>query len=130
MLFFSLVNDYTATNDPAIFNDFPKLFQKFVDKQYLGSKVDAYHDTMANKYVEAIATTLQEYNKIDDSDNSIPYQVYEDLAWGGLQEAPIFKTKFSEGSAEYNRIIGRYNGESVNSTINGEKAIGKPCVIK
>jgi hypothetical protein len=41
---------------------------------------------MANKYVEAIATTLQEYNKIDDPDNSIPYQVYEDLAWGNLIE--------------------------------------------
>jgi hypothetical protein len=60
LLFFCLVDDYTATNDPAIFNDFLKLFQKFVDKQYLGSKVDAHHDTMANKYVEAIATTLQE----------------------------------------------------------------------
>jgi hypothetical protein len=128
--FFSLVDDYTATNDPAIFNDFQKLFQKFVDKQYPGSNEDAHHDTMANKYVNAIATTLQEYNKIDDPGNSIPYQVYEDLAWGGLQEAPVFKTKFPEGSAEYNRIKGRYNGESVNSTINGEKAVGKSCVIK
>lgn len=46
---------------------------------------------MANTYVNAIASTLQEYNKSDDPYGSIPFQVYTDLAWGGLQEAPIFR---------------------------------------
>jgi hypothetical protein len=85
---------------------------------------------MANTYVNTIATALQEYNKYADPTGVIPYQVYTDLAWGGLQEAPIFKEKYPVGSLEYSRIVGRYNSESVNYTINGQTAVGKPCVIK
>lgn len=125
--FFSLVDEYTATNNPAIFNDFPLLFQKFVDKTYPGSKDLAHHDEMANTYVNAIALALQEYNKYADPNGSVPYQVYTDLAWGGLQEAPIFKVKYPIGSVEYNRIVGRYNSESVNFSINGQTVVGKPC---
>lgn len=129
--FFSLVDDYTAKNNPAIFDDFPTLFQKFVDKKYPGSKDSAHHDEMANTYVNAIGAALQEFQTgLSVPNGQVPNQVYTDLAWGGLQEAPIFKQKFPEGSLDYNRIIGRYNGESVNSTINGQTPIGKPCSIK
>ncbi|KFF18413.1 hypothetical protein B0A62_06195 [Flavobacterium hydatis] len=128
--FFSLVDDYTASNNPAIFNDFPTLFQKFVDKKYPGSKDSAHHDEMANTYVNAIGAALQEFQTGSPVPNGgVPDQIYTDLAWGGLQEAPIFKTKFPEGSLEYNRIVGRYNGESVNSVINGQIPVGKPCTI-
>lgn len=125
--FFSLVDNYTATHNPAIFNDFPTLFQKFVNNRYPGSKDLAHHDEMANTYVNAIASALQEYNKSDDPNGIIPFQVYTDLAWGGLQEAPIFKEKYPVGSSEYNRIVGRYNSESVNFTVNGQTVVGKPC---
>ena len=125
--FFSLVDNYTASSNPAIFNDFPTLFQKFVDHTYSGSKDFAHHDEMANTYVNAIGSALQEYNKSDDPNGIIPFQVYTDLAWGGLQEAPIFKEKYPVGSSEYNRIVGRYNSESVNFTINGQIVVGKPC---
>ncbi|PXY45223.1 hypothetical protein [Flavobacterium hydrophilum] len=36
--------------------------------------------------------------------NQEPLQIYTDLAWGGLQEAPIFAEKFPVGSADYLRI--------------------------
>ncbi|MFV8358816.1 hypothetical protein [Flavobacterium sp. LS1P3] len=125
--FFSLVDNYTATHNPAIFNDFPTLFQKFVNNRYPGSKDLAHHDEMANTYVNAIASALQEYNKSDDPNGIIPFQVYTDLAWGGLQEAPIFKEKYPVGSSEYNRIVGRYNSESVNFTVNRQTVVCKPC---
>ena len=129
--FFSLVDEYAAKNDPEIFNNFPMLFQKFVDKKYPGSKDSAHHDEMANTYVNAIGAALQEFQTgFPVPKGEVPNQIYKDLAWGGLQEAPIFKQKFPEGSLEYNRIIGRYNGESVNSTINGQTPKGKPCAIK
>jgi hypothetical protein len=125
--FFSLVDNYTATNNPDIFNDFPTLFQKFVDKSYPGSKDFAHHDEMAKTYVDAIALALQEYNKTTDPNGIVPFQVYTDLAWGGLQEAPIFKEKYPIGSTDYNRIVGRYNCESVNFSINGQTPVGLPC---
>lgn len=129
--FFSLVDDYTAKNNPAIFNDFPTLFQKFVDKKYPGSKDSAHHDEMANSYVNAIGAALQEFQTgIAVKDGETPNQIYTDLAWGGLQEASIFMQKFPVNSEEYKRIIGRYNGESTNSTINGQTPAGKPCNTK
>ncbi|TPG44053.1 hypothetical protein [Flavobacterium pectinovorum] len=129
--FFSLVDDYTAKNNPAIFNDFPTLFQKFVDKKYPGSKDSAHHDEMANSYVNAIGAALQEFQTgIAVKEGETPNQIYTDLAWGGLQEAPIFMQKFPVNSEEYKRIIGRYNGESTNSTINGQTPAGKPCNTK
>jgi hypothetical protein len=125
--FFSLVDNYTATNNPAIFNDFPTLFQKFVEHTYPGSKDSAHHDEMANTYVNAVALVLQEYNKSADPNGIVPFQVYTDLAWGGLQEAPIFKEKHPIGSVEYNRIVGRYNSESVNFSVNEQIPVGQPC---
>ncbi|MBZ4035449.1 hypothetical protein K6T82_11775 [Flavobacterium sp. 17A] len=126
--FFSLVDEYTAKNNPAIFDDFPALYQKFVDKKYPGSKDAAHHDAMAKSYVDAIGAALQEFDTGKAlKKGDIPDQIYTDLAWGGLQEAPIFQKKFPVNSVDYNRIIGRYNGESVNSTINGQKAVGEPC---
>jgi hypothetical protein len=79
IVFFSLVDNYTATNNPAIFNDFD-LFQKFVEHTYPGSK-DHQHDEMANTYVNAVALVLQEYNKSADPNGIVPFQVYTDLAW-------------------------------------------------
>ena len=129
--FFSLVDEYNTKNNSAILKDFPTLFQKFVDRKYPGSKDAAHHDEMATTYVNAIGAALQEFQTgIPVGDKETPNQIYIDLAWGGLQEAPIFLKKFPVDSADYKRIIGRYNGESVNSTINEQTAIGKPCNTK
>ncbi|WP_417942814.1 hypothetical protein [Flavobacterium sp. RS13.1] len=59
--------------------------------------------------------------------NQEPLQIYTDLAWGGLQEAPVFAEKFPVGSADYLRIKGRYDAEGTNSIKNGQTVIGKPC---
>jgi hypothetical protein len=83
---------------------------------------------MADKYVDAMASALQEY----DANYLINYQVYKDLAWGGLQDAPIFNKTFSPASTESNRIKNRYSCESVgraveHGTPNEQKPVGKPC---
>ena len=81
----------------------------YVKNQYPASnnKQDAQHKTMADKYVDAMASVLQEY----DANNTVPYQVYKDLAWGGLMDAPIFNATFPPDSAESIRIKNRFNAD-------------------
>lgn len=45
-----------------------------------------------NSYVNAIASALQEYQP------GLPQQVYDDMAWAGLNNTPIFDTKFPVGT--------------------------------
>ncbi|WP_158728511.1 MULTISPECIES: hypothetical protein [unclassified Flavobacterium] len=83
---------------------------------------------MADKYVAAMASALQEY----DANYTIPHQVYEDLAWGGLSETPIFAKTYPPGSAESIRIKNRYAAEAVGFTVGSgtpqeQKPVGKPC---
>ena len=42
----------------------------------------------------------------------LSYQVYEDLAWGGLSVPPIFVKTYPPVSAENIRIKNRYAAES------------------
>jgi hypothetical protein len=126
--FFSLVDQYTATKNPAIFNDFPTLFQNFVDNSYPGSTESAHHDEMAQKYVKIIGAALQEFQTgLPVPTNHEPLQAYKDLAWGGLQRAPIFAKKFPVGSEDYIRILARYGAESTGRTVNGQTVVGNPC---
>lgn len=81
---------------------------------------------MATDYVNAIAAGLQEYQP------GLPQQVYQDLAWGGVQEAPIFDTLFPVGNAERQRIINRYATEQTGHPIgqgtpNEHNPVGQPC---
>jgi hypothetical protein len=126
--FMSLFDDYYNGNppNPNAYNDFAILFQKFVDKTYPGSNDVAHHQQMATDYVDAIASALQEYQP------GLPQQVYEDLAWGGLEEAPIFSTLFPLGSSERNRIINRYYSESQGNSYGYnsppvQTPLGQPC---
>lgn len=87
---------------------------------------------MADLYVGSIASALQEYNKYADPQGLIPYQVYEDLAWGGLMDAPIFEETFPPGTDNYIRIKNRYRCESSGHSVeegtsNEQKLAGKPC---
>ncbi len=126
--FMSLFDVYYNGNppNPNAYNDFAILFQKFVDKTYPGSNDVAHHQQMATDYVDAIASALQEYQP------GLPQQVYEDLAWGGLEEAPIFSTLFPLGSSERNRIINRYYSESQGNSYGYnsppvQTPLGQPC---
>ena len=75
---------------------------------------------MANRYVNAIASVLQEY----DANYTVPYEVYTDLVWGGLRDTSVFDKK---ESAEKQRIQDRFRAEQNGAYSNGQKAIGKPC---
>jgi hypothetical protein len=129
--FLSLIDEKTITNNPNVLNNFPSLYQAYCDKNYPptnSQSINAHHDDMAQKYVKTIGAALQEFQTgVPVPANQEPLEVYTDLAWGGLQEAPIFAEKFPVGSTDYLRIKGRYEAEGFNRTINGEIAIGKAC---
>lgn len=131
--FMSLADDYGSSQNPAVFNEFPVLFQKFVDTKYPGSQQDAQHEEMANAYVEAIGAALQEFQTgVAVSNGAKPDQIYTDLAWGGLSAAPIYGKIFLVGTAERLRIENRLAAEQTGNTIGAgtpqqQTAIGKPC---
>jgi hypothetical protein len=76
---------------------------------------------MAEKYVDAMASALQEY----DANYTVPYQVYQDLAWGGLQETDTFKKlPFADQQRILNVISTELTGADTNGitkTQNGKK---------
>ncbi|MBF4473759.1 hypothetical protein [Flavobacterium sp. HJJ] len=129
--FLSIVDDYNYTPSTAsALPSFAELFEVYVKKERPTSveKDDADHLAMANRYVDAMASALQEY----DANYIIDYQVYKDLAWGGLSAAPIFDKTFPPGSAESNRILNRYKAESSGHAVeqgtqNAQSPVGKPC---
>ena len=127
--FLSIVDDYNYTPSTAL-PSFPELFEAFVLKEHPTSKdkQDAQHLAMANKYVDAMASALQEY----DANYIVDYQVYKDLAWGSLRDAPIFEKTFPTGSTDNIRIANRYKAESSGHAVdidtpNQQCPIGKPC---
>lgn len=75
-----------------------------------------------------MALTLQEY----DPKNAVPFQVYQDLSWAGLRDAPIYEKKFPTGTPERLRIDNRLACEQSGSpvgygTLQQQSTIGKPC---
>ena len=131
--FMSLVDDYTVSKNPAVFSEFPTLFQKYVDTKYPGGKAASQHEEMANTYVEAIGIALQEFQTGISLPNGVkPDQVYTDLAWGGLRDTDVYEKKFPVGTAERLRIDNRLASEQTGNTIGAgtpqqQATIGKPC---
>lgn len=137
--FMSIVDDYKASgNSPRDYNinNFPSLFQAYCDKKYppsLNTVANAHHLEMANQYVDAIASALQEYQTgIAVPAGVQPNQVYTDLAWGGLIEAPVYYEKFTPGSADDTRIRNRYSCEQIGRNVGegtpfAQITIGNPC---
>jgi hypothetical protein len=67
-----------------LFNDFPELFKRYVEK-INGNNADyTQHEDMANKYVDTIASSLDEFQNTDSKFYS-DKQVFIDMAWSGLQ---------------------------------------------
>lgn len=135
--FISLFDDYHNANpkDLNAYTNFPFLYDLYVTKKYPSSTnpADIQHQQMADSYVDAIARNLQEYQTgIVVPDNQTPEQIYSDLAWGGLRDAPVFDVKYPEGTLARDRVINRYNCEMVGhgvdeGTPKEQKPIGKPC---
>lgn len=126
----SVVDDYNTYPTNAPFTDFPELFKIYVSKiNNVDNAEIAQHEDMANKYVDAIASALEEYQT---STTGIPSsladkQVFLDMAWSGLQNTDVFDTKFPLGSANRTRILARIGAELNGVYSQGQYAVGKPC---
>jgi hypothetical protein len=133
--FMSLKDDKDTGGGSTVYGEFPALFQVYCDSKYPPNKTEAanaHHEEMANKYVDAIASSLQEYNRSNDPKGLVSYQVYSDLAWAGLMDAPVFNEHFKGKEVEKKRIRDRYGCESNGGTIGAgtpqqQMAVGKPC---
>jgi hypothetical protein len=128
----SVVDDYNTYPTNAPFTDFPELFNVYVKKIHPGNVSDAIkiaqHEDMATKYVEAIASALEEYQwNTTGIPSSSDKQIFSDMAWSGLQGTDVFNEKYPEGSAGRNRIKARIGAEQNGVYSQGQYAIGKPC---
>jgi hypothetical protein len=126
----SVVDDYNSYPTNAPFTDFPELFKIYVSKiNFVNNANLAQHEDMANKYVGAIASALEEYQ---DSTTMIPSsladkQVFLDMAWSGLRGTDVYNIKFPAGSADNTRITARIAAETIGVYSQGQYAVGKPC---
>jgi hypothetical protein len=108
------VDNYTATNNPAIFNDFPTIPE--ICGTYISWFQDSANDRNGKYICNAVALVLQEYNKSADPNGIVPFQVYTDLAWEDYKKLSLKK---KHPLVAWNTtIVGRYNSESVNFSVN------------
>jgi len=126
----SVVDDYNTYPTNAPFTDFPELFKIYVSKiNHVSTALAAQHEDMANKYVDAIASALEEYQT---STTGIPSsladkQVFLDLAWSGLQGTAVYNKKSQEGIIDETRITARVSAEQTGSYRQGQYPVGAPC---
>ena len=126
----SVVDDYNTYPTNAPFTNFPELFKIYVSKINNVQDADlAQHEDMADKYVNAIASALEEYQT---STTGIPStladkQVFLDLAWSGLQGTDIYNKKSQEGIIDNTRITARIGAEQNGVYSQGQYAVGKQC---
>lgn len=119
-----MADDYN-TGVTNSFNELPILFNAAVVNHFpIGP--DLHHEEIANSYVNAIASALQEFQP------GLPMQIYEDLAWAGLNGTPIFDVKFPVGNPNRQRILNRgaceQNGTPIGQgTPNQQNPMGQPC---
>jgi len=121
----SVVDDYDTYPTNAPFDNFPELFKIYVSKiNNVNNAVYAQHEDMANKYVEAIASALEEYQANTGIPSSLAdKQVFLDMAWLGLRGTDVYDKKFTTDGVDDKRIKARIEAEQSN----GNTAIGKPC---
>jgi hypothetical protein len=135
--FMSLFDDYHNGNptNPNAYNDFAYLFDLYVNHIYPNSQAPSiHHQQMATDYADAIARALQEYQTgIPVPANSLPEQIYSDLAYGSLQDAPeVFNSLFPISNPNRQRIINRYSAEQAGHPIaegtpQAQTPLGQPC---
>lgn len=84
------------------------------------------------KYVNSIAETIQEFHTGQSVGSGFPYQVYLDMAWGGLKDTYIFNKNYPNNPNHKNykdrvRILARINTEKIGSQYGITAPIGTPC---
>ncbi|MFE3869590.1 hypothetical protein ACFX5E_16125, partial [Flavobacterium sp. LS2P90] len=135
--FMSLFDNFYNSNPPNknAYNDFPTLFHYYVTLKRPESlnAADFHHQQIAESYVDAIARGLQEYQTgVPVQEGLNPDRAYSDLAWGTLQETPIFEAIYPVGNQNRQRILNRYETEQSGNlagqgTPQAQTPIGKPC---
>jgi len=81
---------------------------------------------MTTDYVDDIEVVLQEFQP------GLPQQVYDDLAWSGLERTNIFNILYPEGSLSRQRILNRKAAEQTGHPIaqgtpQEQINYGQPC---
>jgi hypothetical protein len=123
----SVVDDYDTYPTNASFNDFPELFKRYVEK-INGNNADyTQHEDMANKYVDTIASSLDEFQNTDFLNFTSDKQVFIDMAWSGLQGTDAFNKKYPVRSRDRKRFENRFSTELIGADYGGQNVIGKPC---
>ncbi len=135
--FMSLFDDYYNANPPNLnaYNDFSGLFHYYVTLKHPSSinSADVHYQQMATDYIDGMARALQEYQTgIAVPISTSPDQVYSDLAWGGLSDAPVFDATYPVGNLNRQRILNRYQAEQKGSntgqgTPQEQTPLGQPC---
>ncbi len=131
----SIVDEHNNGNSASL-KSFPTLFDAYVkNKTPAGttqSNVDAQHDVIASQYVNAIASTIEEFDTGTPVASGFPRQVYMDIAWAGLEGTYVFNKNYpndqtNKNYADRNRILSRGSIERYNKPRGNQSPVGKPC---
>jgi hypothetical protein len=129
----SLLTQHIACGSSDIC-DFPVVYDAYVQQQITKyqTPVDPQHVETSEKYINAIACTLQEFNTGQTVTSGFPSQAYIDLAWGGLTDTYVFNKTFPNDSSHKNyadrqRIINRTNSEKLGNVAGQSSPLGTPC---
>jgi hypothetical protein len=130
----SLLVEHVTCGDTAIC-DFPTIYDAYVQQQITKDPYilpDAHHELIAEKYVNSIAETIQEFHTSQSVVSGFPYQVYLDMAWSGLQGTYIFNKNYPDDPNHKNykdreRILARWNTEKLGTQYGIYSPIGTPC---
>lgn len=119
----------------SVIYDFPTIYEAYVQQEITKNpKVlpDEHHELIAKKYVNSIASTIQEFHTGQPVTSGFPNQVYLDMAWGGLDKTKIFNTTYPNDPNHKNykdreRILGRIITEKRGDVYSIYSPIGTPC---
>jgi hypothetical protein len=125
--FLSLIDDcFVANNNCNLLQTYPDLWAYYVANKttIYPSNSLSHHEQIANSFITAISEALKEYQP------GLQQQVYEDLAWAGLEDTFVFNTKFPINSLARQRILNRKAAESSGFSIgDGTPAYQAPLGI-
>ncbi|WP_166920599.1 hypothetical protein [Flavobacterium poyangense] len=115
--------------------DFPTVYEAYVQYQITKDKTilpAVHHELIADKYVNAIAATIQEFHTGVSVDSGFPNQVYLDMAWAGLYKTNIFIKNYPNDPNHKNfkdrqRIYDRINTEKLGAQYGVNFPLGTPC---
>ncbi|WP_166920595.1 hypothetical protein [Flavobacterium poyangense] len=130
----SLLNDNLICGTSEIC-DFPTVYEAYVQHQITKDKTilpAAHHELIADKYVNTIASTIQEFHTGISVDSGFPNQVYLDMAWGGLLRTEIFNKNYPNNPTHKNfkdreRILRRITAERNGSEYGIISPLGTSC---